>query len=238
MRKQRQQRAFASLTEDQINQIADRLRKGVTYHAILEWIAKPAPEGFNLKTSISPLQTLWARITQLDKINAHITSGQKLTLAEFDAINSTETPASEEVHAAILRSTHDLATSGDNTPTQLLALQRLADFPDRAAIRQERLELDRQKFTHKQEMDTFRKEVATRRLDLAERTFTLRRDQFEYRKSQDTGKKAEEKAAAEKQTQAQATPPRIPFSSLQGLEPHDIMRMVRPRPHPPKPPES
>jgi hypothetical protein len=25
--------------------------------------------------------------------------------------------------------TYDLATSGDNTPTQLLSLQRLADFP-------------------------------------------------------------------------------------------------------------
>src|SRR5687768_9108843 len=169
----RKQRAFAGLTEQEINQIAEWV-KGGKYDDAIERIAKPRPEGFGIKVSRSPLQRLWAKTARVERINARIASGQRLTLNEFDAINAGEKlDLAEEIHEAILEDTHELALSGENNPTQLLALQRLADFPERAGLRAERAELAREKFEHKLEMDPFRKHIAEQRLELEKRPVAL-----------------------------------------------------------------
>jgi hypothetical protein len=156
------QRAFATLTHDEINQIADWLRTH-TYDQVIDLVAKPRPEGFGLKISRKPLQLLHAKLHRLDKINAHITTGEKLTLSNLDAINAGEqTDLAEETHDAILAAAHDLATTGDNTPAQLLALQRLADFPARAEQRE-----------HKIQMDLARLEIARERLAIQKRKLEL-----------------------------------------------------------------
>ena len=169
----RKQRAFASLTEQEINQVAEWVNGG-KYDDVIERVAKPRPEGFGIKVSRSPLQRLWAKTARVERINARIASGQRLTVNEFDAINAGEkADLAEEIHQAILEDTHALATSGENTPAQLLALQRLADFPERAELRAERADLAREKFEHKLEMDAFRKHIANERLELEKRRVAL-----------------------------------------------------------------
>src|ERR1700752_3285329 len=133
----RKQRAFASLTEQEINQVAEWV-KGGKYDDVIERLAKPRPEGFGIKVSRSPLQRLWAKTARVERINARIASGQRLSLSEFDAINAAEkADLAEDIHQAILEDTYAQAPSGENPPTQLLALQRLADFPERAELRAE-----------------------------------------------------------------------------------------------------
>jgi hypothetical protein len=237
MRKPRTQPAFATLTEDELDQVADWLRRE-TYETILDRIRKPRTEGgFALNISRSPLERLYAKVALLDLINSKVSADKKLTLAQFDSLwagggarvprlvegrapegssqlavqssppetssssllatlppvqnpdcSNNPSPDSDnfdhltaDAHRAILDTVHDLATSGDNTPTQLLALQRLADFPARAEIREHRLDLDRQKLTRKCEMDIFRKEVATAHLDLTKQNFAFRQKQHEER---------------------------------------------------------
>ena len=169
----RKQRAFATLTEQEINQVAEWV-KGGKYDDVIERVAKPRPEGFGIKVSRSPLQRLWAKTARLERINARIASGQRLTLSEFDAITAGEiADLAEEIHQAILEDTYAQATSGENTPAQLLALQKLADFPERAELRAERADLARQQFEHKLEMDAFRKHIATERLELEKRRVAI-----------------------------------------------------------------
>src|SRR6185503_9058525 len=102
----RKQRAFAGLTEKEIEQIADWLRSGGpdnTYDAIRERIAKPRPEGFALTISNKPLQLLWEKTNRVERINNRIASGQRLSLAEFDAIQAGEkADVAEEIHDAIM----------------------------------------------------------------------------------------------------------------------------------------
>src|SRR5436190_24398261 len=82
----RKQRAFATLTEHEIDQIAEWLRSD-PYEVVRDRIAKPRPEGFALQLkSTHPLEILWERKNTVDKINAKLESRQKLTLAEFQSI--------------------------------------------------------------------------------------------------------------------------------------------------------
>src|ERR1041384_1942806 len=99
----RKQRAFAGLKEAEIEQIANWLRLG-KYHDVRERIAKPRPDGFGLQlNSIRPLETLRAKTNTIEKTNARISTGQKLTVAEFDSISAGEkTDVAEEVHDAIM----------------------------------------------------------------------------------------------------------------------------------------
>src|SRR5262245_63130471 len=102
----RKQRAFASLTEPEIDQIAEWLQDG-KYDEVRERIAKPRPEGFGLTISNKPLETLWKNKNKVDKINGRISAGQKITLADFDAINSGERDdVTDEVHNAIMGATY------------------------------------------------------------------------------------------------------------------------------------
>ena len=175
-------RSFPSLTEEEINQVAEWLQHG-TYDEVRDRIAKPRPEGFGLNLkSKRPLETLWQNKNTVDKINRKLAQGQKLTVSEFNAINSGErADLPEKIQDIILETTWELATSGESNPTQLLALQRPADFPARVEIREQRAELDHKKFEHKQEMDTFRKNMAEKRFDLAEKTFAFRQQQHQDR---------------------------------------------------------
>jgi hypothetical protein len=75
-----------------------------------------------------------------------------------------------DVHTAIMNATYDLVTSSDNTPTRLLALQRLAEFPARAEYRAHKDAME----THRKEMDAQRKHLANQRLDLARKSFEFR----------------------------------------------------------------
>jgi hypothetical protein len=169
----RKQRAFATLTEGEIQLVAQWVRAG-KYDDVIVRVAKPRPEGFGIKISRKPLQLLHAKSYRLDKINARITTGEKLTFADLDAIHAGEKiEFTEEAHAAILGAAHDLATSGDNNPTQLLALQRLVDFPDRVEIREERLELDRQKHALRADLAEHRKRIDNERLDLEKRRVAI-----------------------------------------------------------------
>ena len=174
MRKQRRQPSFATLTDAEIEQIAQSL-DGATYADVRARVNQPrSAGGFGLNlTTDRPLELLWRRTKTIEKINAHITQGEKLTLATFDAITAGEDSASEEIQDAILFETMEAVRSGGNSPHQLLALQRLADFPERATLRAQRAELDHRKFEHKIGMDDFRKHIATERLALHQRRLQL-----------------------------------------------------------------
>jgi hypothetical protein len=195
----RKQRAFATLTEQEIDQIAEWLRHD-TYEKVRDRIAKPRPEGFALQLkSKRPLETLWQKKHTVDKINAKLGTGEKLTLAEFEAIwggggagvppavegvspetsssrSSVPDPKLTAVHKAILETTYDLVTSGDNTPYRLVALQKLADFPARADYRD-----------HKIRMDLHRKHIANERLALSTRLVTIREEELALKKSKPAG---------------------------------------------------
>lgn len=185
MRKPQRQPSLATLTEADRQQLADWLRRD-PYTVVRDRVNQPRPEGFGLSISIKPLQTFFAKVAFLDLINSRLPDDKKLTLTEFEALAHGEMllaspgssiPSDEKsaaAHDAILDTTHDLATSGDNTPAQLLALQRLADFPARAALRA-------QKFAHQQDMDAFRQHIATERLELAKQNFAFRQKQHEDR---------------------------------------------------------
>ena len=180
-RKTRPQPSFASLTTDEYHQLADMVRTR-TYNDILQQINKPrADGGFDLDISIKPLQVLHRRVTELDRLNKLIADGQKLTLTAYDELQAGQTPPTEQIHNAILNATWLQVQYNENTPHQLLALQRLADFPVRSAlrdqmaeIRENREQIHQEKHTHKIQMDTFRKQHATERLDLAKRSLALR----------------------------------------------------------------
>jgi hypothetical protein len=166
MRKPQIQPSLRSLSEADREQLADWLRHG-EYDDVLERVNKPRPEGLGLAISIKPLQTFYAKVALLDAINFHLPPEKKLTLAVFESLAysdilhlaSANAANIGEVHDTILGAVHNLAQSSDNTPTQLLTLQRLADFPARAALREqmaeiqaERLQLQREKEQRAQEM--------------------------------------------------------------------------------------
>lgn len=181
----RKQCAFASLSSEELAQIAGWLRHQ-TYQAVLDRVRQPRPDGFGLDISVRPLQTLYAKIQKLDLINERLKGKDQLTLDDFDALSlgeKDELPLN--VQDAILQTASDLATSGDNSPAELLALQRLADFPARAELRAQRMELELQKQLHKVEMDRLKeahranidqhkKKMAEERIELQKRSLALR----------------------------------------------------------------
>lgn len=174
MNPNRKQRAFAPLSEQEYEQVGEWVLRD-TYEAVRQRVNAPRPEGFGLNISIRPLQTLHEKKTRLQRLCQHLQAGQKITIDQFDALcqgDATDLP--DEIHDAILQAARDLALNGDNTATDLLALQRLADFPVRAAQRAQRFEVDLVMRAHKIEMDLHRKEIAEKRLALAERALALR----------------------------------------------------------------
>ncbi len=171
----RKQRAFASLTPSEMSNLFQMISRE-TYDAVLERCNKPRPEGFGLKISRRPLETLYHRVALFRALNDRMFKGPKLDYAEFEALTAADTPDSpQEVHDAIIEAACDAVQSEDLSPAQLLVLQRIADFPARAALRAERLELDRQKHAlrtnlaqHRKEMDREKLQIAKARLRLAE----------------------------------------------------------------------
>ena len=93
----RKQRAFASLTEEEIDQIAEWLRTD-TYEFVLERIRQPRPHGYALNISRKPLESLYAKKALLDLINTKVSEDKKLTLAQFESITMGE-PLSSEASA-------------------------------------------------------------------------------------------------------------------------------------------
>jgi hypothetical protein len=167
----RKQRAFRTLTDAEIDQIAEWLRRE-DYDVVLERVRKPRPEGFGLNISRSPLERLFAKTNVVKEINKHLESGEKLTVSRLDAITSGEATASDAVHEAIMEGTHELAKSEENSPADLLSLQRLADFPERVAIREERMQLQREREARMKEMQAHK--IA---MDLRRETRAARREE-------------------------------------------------------------
>ena len=83
MKKTRTQPAFDTLTEAELDQLADWLRHE-TYEIVLDRIRKPrADGGFALTISRSPLERLYAKVALLDLINSKVSADKKLTLTQF-----------------------------------------------------------------------------------------------------------------------------------------------------------
>jgi len=190
MKKLRFQPTFASLTEAELERLAHEVQRE-TYDAVRERVCKPRSEGgLDLRfTSNSPLVRLHNKKNRLDLINAQITSGKKLTLAQLGTFTAGDSGpcgehrAPEEVHDAIMSATYILVTEHDNTPHQLLALQRLADFPARAeyrkqtaAVRAERLEISRSKENRAKEMHAHKIQLDLRKQTLKEKTVAFNQD--------------------------------------------------------------
>ena len=87
--KKRFQPSFASLTEDELEQLACMTQRE-TFAIVMERARKPRAEGgFGLTfRSESPLERLLDKKNKLDLINARITSGQKLTLADLNTFTA------------------------------------------------------------------------------------------------------------------------------------------------------
>src|SRR5687768_18496598 len=178
MRKPQTQPSLASLTVAEREQLADWLRRG-HYNDVLDRATKPRPEGLGLTfTSDKPLRTFYAKVGLFDVINAQLPADKKLSLATFESLAQRHihlflaASGDEEklaaAHQAILNTTIELAGSA-TTPTQLLALQRLADFPERAAIRTAKEERAQAKAEREQEMHEHKIALDLRKEALAER---------------------------------------------------------------------
>jgi hypothetical protein len=152
MRKPQIQPALASLTPAEREQLADWLRHD-DYEDVLVRVNQPRPDGFGPNISKSPLQTFYAKVALFDVINAQLAPDKKLSLATFESLGQRHihfflsASGDEEklaaAHQAILNTTVELAGTA-TTATQLLALQRLADFPARSALRDQMAELREQ----------------------------------------------------------------------------------------------
>src|SRR5687767_7386529 len=203
MRKTQNQPSLATLNITEREQLADWLRRG-HYNDVLDRATKPRPEGLGLTfTSDKPLRTFYAKVALFDVINAQLPADKKLSLATFESLGQRHihlflaASGDEEklaaAHQAILNTTIELAGSA-TTPTQLLALQRLADFPERAAlraqsaedlsrlreqaeqIRAERLEIARSKENRAKEMHTHKITLDLRKQTLKEKTAAFKQD--------------------------------------------------------------
>src|SRR5436190_4192321 len=102
-----------------------------------------------------------------------------------------------QIHAAIIETACDLATSDDNTSTQLLALQKLADFPARAALRARKEERELETRDHKIQIDLHRKEmaehrkhIANERLAISHRLAAIREEELVLKKTKPAGSPA------------------------------------------------
>src|SRR3569623_1690519 len=82
----RKQCSFASLSAEELDQVAEWLRHQ-TYQAVLDRIKRPRPDGFGLDISMRPLQTLYAKIQKLDLINERLKGNGQLTLDDFEALS-------------------------------------------------------------------------------------------------------------------------------------------------------
>ena len=148
MRKPQIQPSLASLTLAEREQLADWLRRE-EYTDVLARVNQPRPQGFGLDISIKPLWTFYAKVALFDLINSRLPETKKISFATFETLarrdlnllTSAEDESLAAAHASILRTVADLATAGDNSTTQLLHLQRLADFPARSALRDQMAEL-------------------------------------------------------------------------------------------------
>jgi hypothetical protein len=204
MKKPRIQTALASLTPDEKQTLADWLRKG-DYLDVLDRVNKPRSDGgFALNISRKPLQTFYAKVLLLDAINLRLPDDKKMTITDFESIANADrllgsagvSPAdsgvppesSKTVHNAIMSTACELAASSDNSPTDLALLQRIADFPARAELREHKKQLELrkeqreiEKHTHKLHLDLHGKEMTGKRLALAERSLDLREKQLELR---------------------------------------------------------
>ena len=204
MRKPQSQPALATLTTAEREQLADWLRRE-KYDVVLERVKTPRPEGFGLNLkSKKPLRTFHAKVAFLDLINARLPQDNQLTLAQFETLTrrdihlltSAENKKLHEAHQSILNTTADLATSGDNTPAQLLTLQRLADFPARAEIRANKETRAQEMHAHKITLDlrkqTHKEQTTERHLQLAECNTTLREKTLAHR-IQESARRADSK---------------------------------------------
>ena len=184
MRKPQIQPTLASLTLAEREQLADWLRHG-DYDDVLVRVNQPRPEGFGLNISKSPLQTFYAKVALFDVINAQLSADKKMSLATFESLGQRHihlflsASGDEEklaaAHQAILNTTVELAGTATSA-TQLLALQRLADFPERAALRAAKEERAQEMHEHKIALDLRKQDRADRaeqratdRLDLAKK---------------------------------------------------------------------
>ena len=202
MRKPQSQPSLASLTEADREQLADWLRQD-DYATVLSRVNSPRPDGFGLSLSTEkPLRTFYAKIALLDLVNIRLPNNKRFTLAQFESLAHRDihllTSADNEqpagAHEQILRTVADLASAGDNTPTQLVALQRLADFPERAQLRANKerraeemhahkIALDLRKEAHKKEMDEHRKQISERTTVVREAHLALSRQDSEHRRA-------------------------------------------------------
>ena len=176
MRKPQIQPALASLTLGEREQLADWLRHG-DYDDVLVRVNQPRPEGFGLNISKSPLQTFYAKVALFDIINAQLSANKKMSLATFESLGQrhihlflSATGDEEKLaaaHQAILNTTVELAGTATSA-TQLLALQRLADFPERAALRAAKEERAQEMHEHKIALDLRKQDRADRNTALRE----------------------------------------------------------------------
>jgi hypothetical protein len=257
MRKPQPQPSLASLSPDDKTLLADWLRKD-HYPAVLKRANKPRSDGgLGLSISKKPLQTFYAKVALLDLVNLRLPDNLKLTITDFESIAANDilltqshtrtlTPAPpesasslaslpsvqkllNETHLAILETTRDLARSDDNTPSQLLALQKLADFPVRAALRarKEERELETRHhkilmYLHRKEMAEHRKHIANERLAISHRLATIREEELVLKKSKPAAFSAGENWSPEKQAEVEAFIQNDPLLRQIGLPPQDF----------------
>src|ERR1051325_1484012 len=234
MKRTRKQTAFASLSDQEKELLADWLRKE-DYDDVHNRVNKsPSDGGFGLSISLKPLRTFHAKVALLDIINSRLPEHKRMTIAQFESIAAgeillarsfAETPdpgnqasgsssepqsaienrqsaITDEAHQAILEATRDLALHGDNSPTDLLALQRLADFPARSEYREHKRQLelrheqraierqghkihtDAERAADKKDMNDHRKHINEERLALSRQAHELRKRSFELREKQ------------------------------------------------------
>ena len=150
-----------TLTDAQRDQLYDWLLE-MPVPQVAEKIALPAPDGFGIKTHETTLRRFKRRRWAEDSAD-QLEDAAKLagaSAADHDTLDT-------GIASALKRHFFQRASAPDATDEQLSMVARWFHRNEKHKLDVQRVQIVREKFAHKQEMDEFRKEIATARLDLA-----------------------------------------------------------------------
>jgi hypothetical protein len=156
-----------SLTDEQKDQLYDWLTE-MPVPDVVEKLALPAPEGFGIKTHNTTLQRFKRRrfVEQTaDQIEA--------AAALSGATAGHEDTLDNGIAAGLKRHLFQRASAPDATDAQVALLARWVHRNEKLKLDVQRVQMSREKFAHKKEMDAFRKQIAEQRLELEKRRLAL-----------------------------------------------------------------
>ena len=135
---------LATLTEDQLNEIFDRIASGETYRQVQKFCAEPPPDGFGV---LIHLKTLWSFF----KSERRWRHAQELAEARFDHLVEENDPDQllQNVKVELAHACYDLVN--DNNASTVNSLSRITHRLDRIKLDQQRVAVEQQRLALERE---------------------------------------------------------------------------------------